>query len=344
MKTEIKYGAIDIAKLLFAFGVVGLHTGLFLEKRWGFYLHDIIFRLGVPFFFLSSGYFLGRKTTIENKAQFLKKYIYKLIPLYLLWNAFYVPYGLIHYQCYSHYALLDGIWRTLIGKSATVMWFVGCLIWCVVILLHIKNEKKLPLITGIFAGLYVIGLFFNTYNWLFTGSDIDFLRQWLTNTFQSNSNFLFCGFYFVGCGYTMAKYPEPTWLRLQRDRILVLICCGFFLLCETILVKGNLATTVNHEYYLAHLLLIPVLFLFLRDLKLPSINTAAMRTLSSDVYYVHFLSIYAISLFSKNYPWSIFQTSLGSYCVILGLTLVICVVYIKIKHGINAVKYGTKVR
>lgn len=100
---------IDIAKLFFAYCIIGLHSGVFLESKYGYYIHSIVFRLGVPFFFICSGYFLAGKTTAENKTEVMLQYIKKLLVPYFLWNALYIPYSLHYAHALNGYNLMNGI-------------------------------------------------------------------------------------------------------------------------------------------------------------------------------------------------------------------------------------------
>ena len=55
---------IDFLKLFFALCIVGIHTDLvkiFPSEHTQWYVMQVVFRMGVPFFFVVSGYFLGRK-------------------------------------------------------------------------------------------------------------------------------------------------------------------------------------------------------------------------------------------------------------------------------------------
>ena len=66
MKKE--YYLIDIVKLFFAFCIVGIHTDLLsvFPEKVSFWIMQLIFRLGVPFFFVVSGAFLGCKLEKNN--------------------------------------------------------------------------------------------------------------------------------------------------------------------------------------------------------------------------------------------------------------------------------------
>ena len=74
------YTLIDYAKLFFAVCIVVIHTDVFLSTRLSSWmiLHGIC-RLAVPFFFITSGFFFGKKLLIsKNIKQDLVKYCKRL--------------------------------------------------------------------------------------------------------------------------------------------------------------------------------------------------------------------------------------------------------------------------
>ncbi|WP_207638189.1 acyltransferase family protein [Butyrivibrio sp. AC2005] len=97
------YYAIDLFKFIFAFCVVAIHTGpldgCMLSVVSTFY--DIFVAIAVPFFFISSGFFLAQKMQypfqIEANEIILKKYIKKNVKLYLIWSVIYFPLALVHF-------------------------------------------------------------------------------------------------------------------------------------------------------------------------------------------------------------------------------------------------------
>lgn len=67
------YHLVDITKYIFCISIVILHSTIYYELGpfWGYITSKLISRLGVPFFFLCSGYFLGNKLT-KNRNDNLK--------------------------------------------------------------------------------------------------------------------------------------------------------------------------------------------------------------------------------------------------------------------------------
>lgn len=71
-KTQVlqkENSTIDIVKLFFAYCVIAIHTVLFLDVNEGLYWFNnhMIWRLAVPFFFLTSGYFFNADKKDPNK-------------------------------------------------------------------------------------------------------------------------------------------------------------------------------------------------------------------------------------------------------------------------------------
>ena len=60
--TTEEYTGVDIAKFFFCLCIICLHTGIASILPFsGMYIEKIIFRNAVPYFFVASGFFLGKK-------------------------------------------------------------------------------------------------------------------------------------------------------------------------------------------------------------------------------------------------------------------------------------------
>lgn len=218
----------------------------------------------------------------------------------------------------------------------TVMWFVGTLIWSVVILMHIRDEKKLKPILLLFTGLYVVGLLFNTYLFVVLNvPHMNTLARWLTDTFHSNSNVFFCGFLFTGMGYYLKKFGEPKNLRSIRNLWFAVIVSTAVLVGETWVVKRHLDVAVNHEYFLAHLVLVPGIFLILKSITQIKVNTKPIRTLSTHIYYGHFAALYAVIAITNYTHWKIFNSSIFSYLIVALSITVFCLIYESVIRSIK---------
>lgn len=78
------YSSVDILKFIFAVCIFFLHSEIFKQILPSDYYVLLLFRLAVPFFFVSSGFFLGKKYII-------RKLFHKIIikSIYLDWEKKY---------------------------------------------------------------------------------------------------------------------------------------------------------------------------------------------------------------------------------------------------------------
>lgn len=92
--------AIDIAKLIASFLVVAIHTQPFLQinEILNFVFVDIIARIAVPFFVVSTGFFVGKRVCyVDDKISELKKSrtavlksACKILRMYIIWSVLYL--------------------------------------------------------------------------------------------------------------------------------------------------------------------------------------------------------------------------------------------------------------
>ena len=87
--------AIDVIKYIMAFCVIAIHTtplkGIdnYIASR----LYESVVSIAVPFFFLSSGYLIGRKikNRKENDDALVERQQKKIISYYVIWTIIYLP-------------------------------------------------------------------------------------------------------------------------------------------------------------------------------------------------------------------------------------------------------------
>lgn len=126
---------VDIFKFLFSICILAFHTKIVhnfpVKLQW--YIIHLIFRLGVPFFFCTSGYFLGCKLWSDtNSDDVFEKYIRKMILPFLVWGGI----GLIQYDInYTSFI------RELRGLSMCIYFTHRCFIN--IVRPWVKNEIEL---------------------------------------------------------------------------------------------------------------------------------------------------------------------------------------------------------
>ena len=89
--------AVDLAKFIAAFFVVGIHTepSSASATTVGFVLYDILFRTAVPFFAVCTGFYLAMKCRLapdsgKKDREIIWKMARKVLVMYLFWSLFYL--------------------------------------------------------------------------------------------------------------------------------------------------------------------------------------------------------------------------------------------------------------
>lgn len=138
-----QYSGIDVAKLICALMVIAIHTQPFSHHVWLDRGAGIITRLAVPFFFVTTGFFLDFSNTKK-----VMKYIVRLIVLYAIWTIIYLPFSSISVKK----LLLTGIVEHL--------WYLPAAIIAVFLTWLVGTPRKSIVISG---ALMIIGTLMSTY-------------------------------------------------------------------------------------------------------------------------------------------------------------------------------------
>ena len=95
-KKEFNYKMIDFMKYIAAIMVICIHCNqLFPQEYLNFFIKNIICRTAVPFFFISSAYFVRKGK--QSNANYVGIYLKRLMKSYCLWS----------YCIYSDWIRLD---------------------------------------------------------------------------------------------------------------------------------------------------------------------------------------------------------------------------------------------
>lgn len=260
------------------------------------YITHCIARIAVPFFFVSSGFFLFRKSSISDFTfENSKKYILRIARLYIVWTLLYTPRiigEIVNSQFGILYGCLDFVRRFfLTGKIGTHLWYLHSLIvavFIVSVLLHFKTKKEFILLLAI--GMYIIGLF--SQPWISfiepLQSRFPLLWQIMKSVFcvvGSTPNGFFEGFLFVTIGMFLAhcKIMATAWQSLVAFIISMFLMIGEFILLNRI--NG---TTTPYDVCIMLVPTVSFLFYFAKSLNIRNNSRyKTLRIVSSLVYYSH---------------------------------------------------------
>lgn len=223
MITNKNYKSIDLFKFIFAILIVLLHIN-FNNNLMINVIKQYVSRLGVPFFFTTSGFFLSKKLN-KNQPAFnvLKGYLKRILLLFAFWSLLYAPYNL--YALYTMkgniaYALISYV-QLIIFKSPSYMWYLIALAVATIpfCLMYKKYFRQLFIISII---LYIFGTFGNSYKEIFDIKYFDiYLRYFLTTR-----NGVFFAPLFLCIG---GKIQKSEKILLNRKYIFIMLINSYLL-------------------------------------------------------------------------------------------------------------------
>lgn len=228
-----QYNAVDLVKFLCAIMVVMIHIAPFgtngKYEFLNYVIQDYATRIGVPFFFVASGFFLYKKSTYEEfNVQPSKKYILKILKLYVIWSIIYMPLSISHIFV-DEKGVLHGILVYLrniffVG-SYLQLWYLNATIvgvGLVSFLLYRKCRIKSIIIAS--AILYTLGLLAQSWFGIIKPLSTNLPNIWMLlkliqKIIGTTRNGLFEGFLFIAIGMIFA------FLKIRID--VKKATCGF---------------------------------------------------------------------------------------------------------------------
>lgn len=326
--------AIDIAKLVFAFSVVAIHTVLFSDINYNlfFILQQFLLKLAVPFFFICSGVFYRPD---KNEEWFkLPKAVKRLIIPYFAWSIIYIVIS----RDFDIFSILKGY---LIASPGAAMWFVGALIISMVILKFIKTKRTLCIAIVVSLVFYYMGFLLDGYSEFLEGvvSKPHFVETYF-DFFESTRNFLFKGFPLVALGHYIGQYGIPKVFQKRTTCALVAAASLVIMFITSGIDKIFPALEIKGWYFyfgfsflrmLQLLAVLAILCLLLQtNIKIKT-DTRIIRKLSTGIYFSHMTVLLCVNLLSgilyhfgiieKNFNSVVQFVLISGICVMLTLTV-----------------------
>ena len=226
------FPGVDIAKLICALLIVFTHTYCFDCGEIGKWIQSNLSTVGVPFFFIASGYFYAKGLcSASDKKTYFVRYFLRLGKMYVFWSIITLPVDLLTTQIahpdWPLWMLFLSLPRGffLVG-SCGVYWYILSLL-CNSIILYLANRyRKETLVyligfVGFFIGvLYSSGMLNDT-----------ILHTVIHVLFSSERNFLNVGLFYMSIGYAMKNVSFP-----QKWGWAILIIVGS-VICGTLVEK-----------------------------------------------------------------------------------------------------------
>lgn len=276
------FHGVDIMKLFFAISIVFMHTYCRDFGQTGRMIVNMVSMLGVPFFFICSGFFLksglDRYNEVKGKGEYYKRYVFRLIKMYLSWTVLTFPVAIfLIIKAYPESSIAFKVvyWMRMfmLTGSIGVYWYILSLIICSFLIYY---AEKYNLTIPLFLVSVVFFIWGELYNSGFNNGQ--FYYEWIHILFSSTRNFLNFGLFYVLLGYYISKYSLHNYFINKKWIIIVLIVLSFMLRLFEI-------SSFNTNYGIIFL----SLFIFLASLSIDcNCNTLYLRKMSIGIYMIHF--------------------------------------------------------
>lgn len=319
---------IDLFKLIAAILIVVIHCiGNFFGEIGNAFKINIC-SIAVPFFFITSGYFYGKRLNKNKdcKNKYFIKYEKNLLKMYIVWSLIGIPFMVktylkIYGRNYSYIFLLM-IRNVFFSGTFGIYWYILAMIGGSSLIYYFSSKNKLKL-------MYLLSFIFFIFGVLYTGFQsiaenniiFSYLFKLTWIIFASERNFLMVGWFYMSIGYYFAT--REIKLKLSWSILLFILFTGLKFgesyLNSTDILNGNTISIVQALQAVAY-------FLIAINLKLNCMQgiSKIMRELSSTIYFTHFLFIDIIN-----------PTQVGNTVVTFVQVMLLCTAFYFVIKKIN---------
>lgn len=333
MRKSKNYFGIDMFRLLAAFLVITVHTSPLcsINPAADFVLTRILARLAVPFFFVTSGFFLVKRYAKDTVK--LQMFIKKTIKIYGVSILIYLPLN-IYAHYFSKELLLPRIIQDIVFNGTFYhLWYLPASIFGAVITWFLIKKLDYKKSFFIVAFLYVIGLLGDSYYGI--AGQFSISREFY--------NLLFQIMYYTRNGLFFA--PIFFWLGsfIANKQINFSVLENSLGFCASLLLMVTEAITV-HRFNLPrhdsmYIFLVPcIFFLFNILLELKGKRITWARDFSLVIYIIHPLMIVFVRLCARILMYKMpfarlfVENSIVHYLLVCAASLVFSWLFVKIKN------------
>lgn len=316
MSSKKQNNYLNIFKFISCFLIVGSHSlPLFKNDDMNFYYGQWLFRFCVPLFFISSGFFFAKMDDFTKK-----KYIKRLILVYLISTIIYIP--LILKETISSFYLIKNF---LFGYFH--LWYIVSLTLGLIIAHFVTKKFKLTSsLLSISAIFILLGAFFDEYHRLFNIDFINNISLFLNKYVDGGRNFLLFAFPMILIG--MILYKEKEKLKFKNYSIFIMIVASFTLsFTEAYYLKSRLIDNITNDITFVNYIPAICLIIFSLQFKI-NINTKYLRKIADIIYIIHPLVIYHLRFKCEYFKLFIIAFVI---CAIISAFIIYIFKYIKTK-------------
>jgi hypothetical protein len=294
--------SLDLLKLLLAFMVVGLHVGFLtnISPTAGYLTGNGLFRMAVPVFLITNGFFLHTVFQKGRAAAWFKR----LVLLYVFWTIVYSSFWLFQLPA-TPAAVAKATHTIIVGYFH--LWYLPGLIGAAFLLLWLRHQPVTTLL-AVACLLYACGVAIqyagNYHLAAGTGLDRVFNTTWL------HRSFLFLSFPFVALGYAIRELRLHE--RFNRSQLLIASVAGvLLLLLESYFNYMQPHNEGGFDNFLSLPLVCTAVFLFV--VKVPVYgDDFGLSHYSSGIYFIHIL---VLTVLHRLFPLDMTSMTIAVFAV-----------------------------
>ncbi len=345
------HNAIDIVKFICAALVVTIHVPPFSDINWvlNFAAVNFAARVAVPFFFVSSAYFVFLKAFDESSGTFgintgvLLKNAARVFRLYAVWSLIYLPFSYLNMRAVSEsmsiagfikYYLKDFLFSTGYGH----LWYLCAVAWSYLALALLLKAKIKPSVIAAFAFImYLLGLTTQSWYGLFapilSTEPVQAVIIPLKVIFKTARGALCEGLLFTLIGMFFAKYE----MRISQKCAYICLAVSSVLYAAEVFTLAKLGYSREYDMYLGLITTVFFMFYICINTELPESPVyKKFRTSSALVYFSHML--FAECLMRIPRLEKIFSTSFSQYLFTYICSLCLSLIIIKLSEKLPLLK------
>ena len=294
MNRRKDYVGIDHFRLAAALLIVAIHTSpLWTVSETGdFILTRIIARVAVPFFMMTSGFFLISEYTCGNQK--LKEFVKKNAVLYGISILIYIPVNLYN-GYFSMKNLMPNIIKDLVFDGTFYhLWYLPASIMGAVIAWYLVKRLSYDRAFAVALILYIIGLFGDSYYGII--ENIAFLKNFYGLIFQI-SDYTRNGIFFAPVFFVLGGWLSDHNREVSVSRCAGGLCLSFLLMFAEGMLLHHFGVQRHDSMYL--FLLPCMFFLFLLLLHFRGGRRKGCRMAALIIYIIHPMMIVVVRLTAK---------------------------------------------
>lgn len=299
------YSSIDFLKFFFCLCIIAIHSDAFagVGPTANFYITQSIFRLAVPFFFVASGFFLGKK--ISRRPNDIdvcyKRYIKRMFVPLLFFSAINIVLESVKMSGYMNGPMIfKEIMKHVVFYPWGALWFVQACIVGIIFLYPFVARKKIRYAIALGFFLYVWALLCNNYFFIAKDTVLEPYVRVFMNVFISARNGIFVGFVYLAIGFGLGANPKIN-TSPQKTLLWSTLCMALYLIEITLL--KNRSSMDDSALYISQLLLVPLILFYGTQMSLPihPQKCLMLRNFSVGMYLLHRPILSIMDILGVNY-------------------------------------------